>query len=29
MKIVVIRSPHLLAPFLRRFFGIRKVKKKR
>lgn len=29
MKIVVIHSPVFLAPFLRRFFGIRKVKKKR
>jgi hypothetical protein len=28
MKIVVFRSPAFLAPFLRRFFGIRKNKKK-
>jgi len=29
MKIVVIHSPTLLAPFLRRFFGIQKTKKKK
>ncbi len=28
MKIVVIHSPGFLAPFLRRFFGIRKQKKR-
>ena len=28
MKIVVVKSPELLAPFLRRFFGIPKKKKK-
>ncbi|MBQ2766480.1 MAG: stage V sporulation protein SpoVM [Clostridia bacterium] len=25
MKIVVVRSPKLLAPFLRRWFGIKKT----
>lgn len=29
MKIVILRSPALLAPILRRMFGIRKEKKKR
>ncbi len=29
MKIVLIHSPGIFAPFLRRFFGIRKAKKKR
>ena len=28
MKIVVVRSPGVLAPILRRFFGIKKGKKK-
>ncbi|MBO5938337.1 MAG: stage V sporulation protein SpoVM [Clostridia bacterium] len=28
MKIVLVRSPALLAPFLRKFFGIRKKEKK-
>ena len=28
MKIVVVRSPALLTPLLRRFFGIRKQKKR-
>ncbi len=28
MKIVIVRSPGVLSPFLRRFFGIKKAKKK-
>ena len=29
MKIVLVRSPAILAPFLRKMFGIKKEKKKR
>ena len=29
MKIVILRTPPLIAPILRRMFGIRKEKKKR
>lgn len=29
MKIVLLRSPTVLAPFLRKIFGIKKEKKKR
>ena len=29
MKIVLLRSPGILAPILRRIFGIKKEKKKR
>lgn len=29
MKIVIVRSPALLAPILRKIFGIKKEKKKR
>ena len=29
MKIVTVRSPSILAPFLRKFFGIKKSKKKK
>ena len=29
MKIVVVRSPGLLAPILRRFFGIKNEKKRK
>lgn len=29
MKIVTVTSPSILAPFLRKFFGIKKNKKKK
>ncbi|MBQ4091464.1 MAG: stage V sporulation protein SpoVM [Clostridia bacterium] len=29
MKIVVVRSPSILSPILRRIFGIKKTRKKR